>query len=112
LGSCYGRRRGYLLRAGTSRAPSESFTAASDSVVSNSAIGHEVERSAAISHDARPRLHPVSPDVLETGMVFNIEPAVYISGYAGLRQCSMVLLGAQGPEVLTSFQENLETLVR
>ena len=39
----------------------------------------------AISHTARPRLHPKSPDVLEADMVFNIEPAVYIDGFGGLR---------------------------
>jgi len=32
---------------------------------------------AAINHNATPRLHPASPDILETGMVLNTEPAVY-----------------------------------
>ena len=36
----------------------------------------------AISHNSRPRLHPKSPDVLEAGMVFNIEPAVYLKAMA------------------------------
>ncbi len=74
------------------------------------ATGHGVGFSA-ISHDARPRLHPVSPDVLETGMVFNVEPAVYISGYGGLRHCCMFAVTENGAELLTPFQMNLESLV-
>ena len=65
----------------------------------------------AISPEARPRLHPMSGDVLEPGMVFNVEPAVYLPGYAGLRQCSMVAVGPRGPELLTPMQRELEELV-
>jgi Xaa-Pro aminopeptidase len=66
---------------------------------------------AAISHNARPRLHPRSPDVLETGMVFNIGPAVYIEGYGGVRHCDMVAVTVSGTEVLTPFQSSVEELV-
>ena len=65
----------------------------------------------AISPEARPRLHPMSGDVLEPGMVFNVEPAVYLPGYAGLRQCSMIGVGPMGPEILTPMQRQLEELV-
>ena len=58
----------------------------------------------AISPNARPRLHPKSDDVLQTGMVFNVEPAVYFDGFGGLRHCDMVVLTASGAEVLTPFQ--------
>lgn len=66
---------------------------------------------AAISPEARPRLHPMSGDVLEPGMVFNVEPAVYLPGYAGLRQCSMVGVGPTGAELLTPMQRQLDELV-
>lgn len=59
---------------------------------------------AAINHLALPRLHPQSPDVLETGMVFNVEPAVYLEGYGGIRHCNMVALTSNGVEQLTPFQ--------
>jgi Xaa-Pro aminopeptidase len=72
-------------------------------------LGHGVGF-AAIDHNARPRLHPASPDVLETGMVFNIEPAIYIAGYGGLRHCDMVVVTATGVEVLTPFQSSVEEL--
>ena len=58
----------------------------------------------AISPNALPRLHPKSDDVLRTGMVFNVEPAVYFHGYGGLRHCDMVALTEAGAELLTPFQ--------
>jgi len=65
---------------------------------------------AAIDHNARPRLHPRSPDVLEPGMVFNLEPALYLDGRGGLRHCDMVALHADGVELLTPFHSRLEEM--
>jgi Xaa-Pro aminopeptidase len=66
------------------------------------ATGHGVGF-AAINHLARPRLHPRSPDVLETGMVFNVEPAVYLEGYGGIRHCDVLALTNNGVEELTPY---------
>ncbi|HVB54940.1 MAG TPA: Xaa-Pro peptidase family protein [Candidatus Acidoferrales bacterium] len=57
-----------------------------------------------------PRIHAGSSDVLEEGMVFNVEPAVYIEGYGGVRHCDMVAVTSNGYELLTDFQSNLESL--
>jgi Xaa-Pro aminopeptidase len=65
---------------------------------------------AAIDHDAMPRIHPASPDVLEAGMVFNIEPAIYLDGVVGIRHCDVVALGERGPTVLTDFQTDVSEL--
>jgi Xaa-Pro aminopeptidase len=67
---------------------------------------------AAIHHNARPRIAPDSPDVLEAGMVFNIEPAIYIEGFGGLRHCDMVAVTETGAEMLTPFQGRIEELIR
>jgi Xaa-Pro aminopeptidase len=72
-------------------------------------LGHGVGF-AAINHNAPPRLHPASPDVLETGMVFNIEPAIYVEGFGGMRHCDMVVVTEAGAEVLTPFQSSVEEL--
>jgi Xaa-Pro aminopeptidase len=72
-------------------------------------LGHGVGF-AAINHNAPPRLHPASDDVLETGMVFNIEPAIYVEGFGGMRHCDMVVLTDAGAEVLTPFQSTVEEL--
>jgi Xaa-Pro aminopeptidase len=65
----------------------------------------------AISGNASPRLHPASPDILETGMVFNVEPAVYFDGYGGIRHCDMVAVTASGYELLTPFHCRIEDLI-
>lgn len=65
----------------------------------------------AIDASARPRLHPASDDVLEAGMVFNVEPAIYIHGFGGLRHCDMVAVSRSGAEVLTPFQASADELV-
>lgn len=65
----------------------------------------------AIDHSALPRIHPASPDVLEPGMVFNIRPAIYLDGVAGIRHCDVVALGEHGPLVLTPFHDTLSELV-
>ena len=67
---------------------------------------------AAIDHHARPRLHPKSPDILEAGMVFNIEPGIYVEDWGGMRHCDVVALTENGADVLTPFQCELEELVR
>lgn len=64
--------------------------------------GHGVGLSA-ISANAQPRIHPASPDTLEEGMTFNVEPAAYFDGYGGMRHCDVVAVTATGAEVLTSF---------
>jgi Xaa-Pro aminopeptidase len=66
------------------------------------ATGHGVGF-AAINHNARPRIHPASNEILEPGMIFNIEPAVYLDGQGGNRQCNMALVTASGAECLTPF---------
>ncbi len=63
-----------------------------------------------ISAYSIPRLHMKSSDVLQEGMVFNVEPAVYIDGYGGIRHCDMVALTASGYELLTDFQTDSASL--
>jgi Xaa-Pro aminopeptidase len=72
--------------------------------------GHGVGCSA-ISANALPRLHPRSTDSLDAGMVFNVEPAVYLGGYGGVRHCDMVAVTINGPELLTPFQCAADELV-
>jgi Xaa-Pro aminopeptidase len=73
-------------------------------------LGHSVGFSA-ISMQFPPRLHPASDDRLEIGMVFNIEPAIYIHGYGGLRHCDVVSIGVGGATVLTPFQDSADQLL-
>jgi Xaa-Pro aminopeptidase len=41
-------------------------------------------------------------DTLESGMVHSIEPGIYLPDWGGVRIEDLVLVGADGAEVLTS----------
>lgn len=64
--------------------------------------GHGVGFAAA-NANGMPRIHPRSPDVLEEGMTFNVEPAAYFDGFGGMRHCDVVAVARTGAEVLTEF---------
>jgi Xaa-Pro aminopeptidase len=64
--------------------------------------GHGVGFAAA-NPNGLPRIHPKSPDILEEGMTFNIEPAAYFDGYGGMRHCDVVAVTGTGADVLTEF---------
>lgn len=73
------------------------------------ATGHGVGF-AAIDHRSRPRIHPQSPDILEVGSTFNIEPAIYCEGFGGLRHCDVVTITKNSPHVLTPFLNSPDEL--
>ena len=64
----------------------------------------------AIDHNARPRIHPRSEDVLEPGMVFNIEPAAYLDRAWGIRHCDLALVTENGGECLTPWLNQISTI--
>ena len=66
----------------------------------------------AINADARPRVHPLSPDTLAEGMIFNVEPAAYFEGYGGVRHCDVVAVTERGCDLLTPFQCNREDALK
>lgn len=51
-----------------------------------------------------------STDVLDAGMVFTVEPGVYIEGFGGVRIEDDVLVTDAGPRVLTQFPKGLTVL--
>ena len=57
----------------------------------------------AINHAAAPVLHPASKDILRSGMVHNMEPAVYLEGKGGIRLNDNVVVREDGNEVLSSM---------
>lgn len=66
----------------------------------------------AINHAAAPVLHPASNATLRSGMVHNMEPAVYLDGKGGIRLNDNVAARADGNEVLSkSLPRDLDWLV-
>jgi len=49
----------------------------------------------------KPTLSTVSKDALQPGMVFTIEPGIYVEGWGGVRLEELVLMKADGIEVLS-----------
>lgn len=66
----------------------------------------------AINHADAPVLHPASKAVLRSGMVHNMEPAVYLDGKGGFRLNDNVAVQKDGNEMLSSsLSRDLDWLV-
>ena len=48
--------------------------------------------------------------IMEVGMVFTVEPGIYINGFAGFRHSDTVAVTADGYEMLTYYPRDLESL--
>ena len=58
----------------------------------------------------QPYLTSVSDTVLETGMVFSIEPGIYLPGKFGIRLEDIVILRQDGPEIFSSLPRDLQVV--
>lgn len=102
--------RAAALSAVSPGAPAQAVDAAARDVLTRHGFGSRFTHPtghgvgfAAADPNAMPRIHPKSPDVLEAGMTFNIEPAIYCEGVGGMRHCDVVACSESGADVLTSF---------
>jgi Xaa-Pro aminopeptidase len=57
-----------------------------------------------------PILSDFTEDVLAPGNVVTVEPGVYLAGKGGIRIEDLVIVEADGAEVLTPFTKDLATL--
>jgi Xaa-Pro aminopeptidase len=58
----------------------------------------------------QPTMRPESEDILATDGVVTVEPGIYHPGLGGIRIEDLVIIGENGPEVLTSFPKELVTV--
>lgn len=74
------------------------------------AFGHSLGHGIGLEVHEAPRLAKTAEAPLPLGAVVTIEPGVYLEGWGGVRIEDDVLLGPEGPVVLTSFPRDLVQL--
>ena len=64
-------------------------------------FGHGLGHGVGLAVHERPMIVPTSEDQIENGMLFTIEPGIYIPGWGGVRIEDIVLMDEGGATVLT-----------
>lgn len=64
-------------------------------------FGHSLGHGIGMGVHEEPNISARSTDILRPGMVFTVEPAIYIPGFGGVRIEDMVLVTKNGREILT-----------
>lgn len=73
-------------------------------------FGHNLGHGVGLKIHEAPTLGKQSKEKLQAGMVFSIEPGVYLSGFGGVRIEDLVVLRQDGPQVLTKSPKELMEL--
>jgi Xaa-Pro dipeptidase len=83
-------------------------------IISNAGYGdyfpHRLGHGLGISVHEYPSLTETNTLLLEEGMVFTIEPGIYVPGVAGVRIEDDVLVTSDGVEILTKFPKELQII--
>jgi Xaa-Pro aminopeptidase len=71
-------------------------------------FGHGTGHGVGLAVHEEPVIGPESRDIVEKGMIFTIEPGIYIPGWGGVRIEDMILVTESGCEVLTQLSKEIE----
>jgi Xaa-Pro aminopeptidase len=71
------------------------------------AFGHGLGHGVGLAVHEAPRLARESSDTLVAGNVVTVEPGIYLEGLGGIRIEDLVIVGEDGPEVLTGYTKEL-----
>lgn len=99
------------LKAAKPGALARDVDAAARKVITDAGYGeyfvHRTGHGMGIGGHEPPYITASSDTVLAEGMVFSIEPGIYIPGRFGIRLEDIVILRADGPEILSSLPRDL-----
>lgn len=68
-------------------------------------FGHGLGHGVGLAIHEGPRLRKHSTQILSAGMVFSVEPGIYLEGWGGVRIEDLVLLGADGCTLLSQSEK-------
>jgi len=73
-------------------------------------FGHAVGHGVGLDVHELPRVSQRSASKVREGMVFTVEPGIYVPGLGGVRIEDMVMVGAGGTTALTTLPRKLEII--
>jgi Xaa-Pro aminopeptidase len=73
-------------------------------------FGHSLGHGVGLEVHEGPTLAAKSEDELEAGNVVTIEPGIYLDGEFGVRIEDLVIVGSEGPQVLSAFGKTLTSI--
>lgn len=99
------------LKAARPGVPAKAVDDAARGVITDAGYGeyfvHRTGHGLGIEVHEPPYLTSVSETVLEPGMVFSIEPGIYLPGRFGIRLEEIVILRDDGPEIFSELSRDL-----
>ena len=73
-------------------------------------FGHGTGHGVGLNVHELPRISRLGRESVKTGMVFTVEPGIYLPGLGGVRIEDMVLAGGKGCRVMTALPKDLDIL--
>jgi Xaa-Pro dipeptidase len=78
--------------------------------VSHLACHHTGHAFGLMNHEA-PFFDEGDGTIMQPGMIFSVEPGLYVRGLGGFRHAETILVTADGVELLTYYPRDLESLI-
>jgi Xaa-Pro dipeptidase len=102
------------IRAAGLGVPAHAIDRAARRVIADAGYGeffiHRTGHGLGLDGHEEPYIREGNPQVLEPGMVFTVEPGIYIPGKGGVRIEDNVLVTEHGVEVLTSYPKDMRII--